>query len=171
MKNRIILLVLIIILTSTKAHTQVLDSILYVLPDSVEIALNNYLSSLKEHRLDTKVYFIMGRIEVDSLPSALSKYDYFITTCIGNVKKQDFFTSNANRFIIVNNYKIPVFFDYDIEFYLDENRRKSLGKFGSRFGGGIMRRFMNTEMCCRIIFNIRTGGNIRHSNGWGEPCW
>ena len=171
MKNRIILLVLIVILSSAKAHTQVLDSIFYILPDSVEVALNSHLLSLKENWLDTRVYFIMGRIEVDSIPSALSKDDYFITACIGDSKKQGFLTSNTNRFIIVNNYKIPVFLDYDIQFYLDENRKKYLGEFGNRFDGGIMGRFMNTEMCCRIIFNIKTGGNIRHSNGWGKPCF
>jgi len=124
---------------------QVQDSIIYVMPDSVEVELYNYISTLTTEN----VYFIMG------IKGYGDKYyydtNYFITICTYD-KKSDL-VENTNRFILVNDSKYPVYFDYDINFYLTEKQKNRLVKFGDKFSWHLMdRNIYNEEMCYYIIF-------------------
>jgi hypothetical protein len=128
---------------------QVQDSIIYVMPDNIEAELYNYTSTLTTEN----IYFIMGT--KDYKYDCYGNHNYFITICTYD-KKSDL-VENTNRFIIVNDSKYPVYFDYDIHFHLTQKQKDRLVKFGDKFSWHLMdRNIYNKEMRYHIIFNDKT---------------
>lgn len=131
----------------TSVNGEEKDSIIYYLPDSVEIIINDYLQSWE---YDT--------IKFECIMKQDGKL-YELIVCQYNDK--NYISENTNRYVIINNRRIPVYFDYDIEFWLKEEQVKNLGEFGNRFGGLLPKRKILFH-CFSIKFN-RLGNNIKVS--------
>jgi hypothetical protein len=142
--KRYILLFFSVAFVTTASISQTQDSIIYILPDSVEIIINEHILSWRDK--SKEFYCVMSKKEEL----------YEVSVC--PYSKESFLISNTNRFVIVNNRKIPVFFDYDIAFWVEPNDLKSLGVFGSRFDGFTKGRYMMFH--CFIIKFSRNGRKI-----------
>lgn len=118
MKKHVILFFLLLICLYSKSQ----DSIVYIVPDSVEILLNKYVSEKKSYDPDIRIYFYL---------TSTKNGGYRLSASDGN----DGFLliEKTNRFILINTNKYPLLLNYDIRFA--SYKKDAVGSFGNRFNG------------------------------------
>jgi hypothetical protein len=95
--------------------------ILYYLPDSVEVRINQYLVSQKSGK---NYYCILERLDKDTTQIYVSDY-----TSKGK-RYTESWVFNTNRFVEISNRKLPLILDYDYLYStLDTSK---VGKYGQR---------------------------------------
>lgn len=100
-----------------KANAQEKDSIIYIFPDKVEKLFYEYIQTYSPD--ETFDFHLVTRDD---------KYKLFVTT--GD--KNNYWGNNTNRFILINDKKYPLTFDYDCLFSTEN--RFDIGQFGQREG-------------------------------------
>jgi hypothetical protein len=106
-------------------NSQTKDEIVYILPDSVEIIINNYVKACKEKNIDN-FYLILEKKEMN----------YEITIASYNESEKNNISKyvlKSKRKAIICNELIPIVFDYDFKFGTT-TPFKELGAIGSREG-------------------------------------
>jgi len=98
------------------------DSIIYIMPDNVEIKLNEYVMDIKQRSPNYQFYFYFSRID---------KFSYRIFPA--NLTEMNKWAYKTNRFILINKNKYPLVFDYDIRF--NSYKQEEVGEFENRFDG------------------------------------
>ena len=95
--------------------------ILYYLPDSVEVRINDYILSQKEHK---NYYCVLEHLNQDTS-------QVFVCGYFSKQKKGiETWVLKTNRFIVVGDKKLPLIFSYDY-MYSPLNLAK-VGDYGSR---------------------------------------
>ncbi|WP_165020913.1 hypothetical protein [Dysgonomonas sp. ZJ279] len=148
-----IILFFILCLSFYNSYSQEIDSIIYILPDKVEIKLNERIESMNLPD-SYEVAFSLER--TDSL---------YFRIGVKNYPKNSITFSNIKRFCIVNDKTIPIIsFDYDYIFGTPYPNK--IGKFGKR-EGEVLRRTVIFEGY-EIIFD-RLGNIHRELYGVQVP--
>ncbi|GAA4142730.1 hypothetical protein GCM10022216_23970 [Sphingobacterium kyonggiense] len=144
MRKQFLLAVLIFI--CFRSLGQNVDSIVYVLHfDSVETKVDQHLRALE--RGDGKIMFwgYLGRCN--------EGFKLVICNNMYNKDSENNFLSelksNTNRFLLIDNRKIPLIFDYDSIF--STPKISSIGGLGQREGNVLRNRFILD--CFTIVFN------------------
>lgn len=109
--------------TITLIKAQEKDSILYIIPDSVEVRI--YEETKKIDLSKFNLYFFLSKIDKNIYRINYSSFP-------NDSKSKNPWIDNTNRFLIVNNRKFPLIFDYDSSFSTQTNTM--LGSFGEREG-------------------------------------
>ncbi len=112
---------------SLYTQAQSLDTILYILPDPVEVKLDIELNRLIDRSPDN-VEFILEKKDVNKYRIRLYGPPYY--------------SKKSNRYVIINTQKYPLIFDYDSKFGTTEPN--SIGSIGKR-DGQIMRGIFMSE--------------------------
>ena len=100
------------------------DSIVYILPDSVEIMLERYID-VRKNNDNAIFYFYLNRYE--------KNYRINVGRITSN-SDDEHLLKNTKRFVLVHEQKYPLILDYDMKFGLLEPD-EIIGDFGCRFGG------------------------------------
>lgn len=148
MKNIIILLFLILPCSYIIGQNQ--DSIVYIVPDSVEIMLNKEIQSRKSYRKDIDCGLYLSKGSNGMFTLHLIEYNDF-----------NFHLKNSNRYLLVDSTKYPLLFDYDIEFA--SYGKREIREMGSRFDGVIPKNYYIIEGYS-ISFDL-FGKNIKENLG------
>lgn len=130
-----------------KTFAQEMDSILYILPDKIEVKLDSLIAERKKYNEISS--FRLNRLnenEFQIIPRSKRKD--------GN---SDFST---NRFVLIKNTKYPVTFDYDEIFSTVDPC--NTGEFGNR--EGYIRKVLTIFEGYSLIFD--RAGNVIKEN-WG----
>lgn len=117
--KKILLICMALCAMHAKILSQEVDSIIYILPDRIEVKLDSIVTERKKY--DEPIFFMLKRVgenEFKIIP--------------GSYRKDENSNSFTNRFVLINKTKYPVTFDYD-EFFgtLDTY---NIGEFGRREG-------------------------------------
>lgn len=145
MKKSIAILVYTLFFLSAKSQDK--KNIIYILPDSVEVTIDNYIHKFAS--LDTAVkYFgiLSYKKDSDCIEILIQSYSTKSKDLIAD------WTTSSNRVIIVDKNELPVLFDYDFCFGLSD--RKNIGKIGQREGVA-SRIFHIPHHYLSIIFSIK----------------
>lgn len=98
------------------------SSILYYLPDSVEIKVNNYI---KEQKLNSRhIYLFLENANKDTFRINLCQYQK------KNKKRDEFWISLTNRKVVIDKNRYPILLDYDYKFSTIDTLRA--GVYGDR---------------------------------------
>lgn len=98
--------------------------ILYFLPDSVEVRIDNYMESKKNFKCNS-IYFLLKK---DS-----SIYNITIIPLVPDSDSNILhWVSVTNRYILINQTYYPLLFDYDFSFSTPDSVH--VGEFGHREG-------------------------------------
>jgi len=138
MKKYFFLFVSILIITKIKAQT---DTIMYILPDKVEVCASNYLENCLTRNSTYYFYFHLS-IKNDNYTIAIIPY------LKGNNIVE--WVNKTNRKLVVGKILYPIIFDYDVLFSTTCN--SNIGISGKR-EGFIKRVYINNEGSYDIIFN------------------
>ncbi len=120
-RNIYILFILLSVVLSLKSQTKNKDSILYIMPDKVELQLYEYINSLDSSKYSFEFFL-----------SKLDKDKYRICVGIWSNLNTNYWHNNTNRFILIDEKKYPLWYDYDVTF--STKNKSNLGKMGSREG-------------------------------------
>lgn len=115
-------LIIILICYAQIVHGQKEGNILYILPDSVEIYINNYLQSSNNNK--SKYYSVLQNISKDTFEIDIVLFQDGKKSVVNN------WVLNSNRYILVNKREIPLLLDNDFAFGL--SNRNKIGTFGQR---------------------------------------
>jgi len=123
MKNKILF---ITFLFSLSVYSQE-NKIVYIFPDSVEIAVNEYIT--QERKEKTSYYLVLSKDTANVYKLMVSSYDpSYDSTHRANV---------SNRVAVINDKHLPLLFDYDERFgTLDAI---NIGRHGERDDGYVKR--------------------------------
>jgi len=91
------------------------------MPDRVELKLYEYINNLDSSKYSFE--FFLKRLDED-------KY----RICVGIYSKlnSNYWSKNTNRFILIDEKRYPLWYDYDVMF--STKNKHNLGKMGSREG-------------------------------------
>lgn len=124
---------------------QTQDSIVYIVPDSVEIMLNKEIQSRKSDRENIDWGFYLSK-ETNGL------FTLHLIEC----NNLNLLLKNSNRYLLVDSTKYPLLFDYDIRFA--SYGKREIGEMGSRFGGVVPNNYyvlegysISFDLFCRNI--------------------
>lgn len=98
------------------------NQIQFILPDSVEVFLNDYINKVQDGK--SQFYFLFQK-------------DTAFSITVGRYTKKEKknilkWIPQSNRYVVVNTKNYPVIFDYDLKFAaVDPN---NIGEFGRREG-------------------------------------
>lgn len=132
MKKNILIIIFILLYYSTNTYSQNKDSIIYIFPDKVEQKL---YEQIKKKSISDCSYF-------EFYLQAISKDTFRITYSYSKGIPISYWAKNTNRFILINEHKYPLIFDYDTRFSTSEPNK--IGKYGHR-EGTIMRHLIIYE--------------------------
>jgi len=120
--KRITIIIFLILITSAKLKCQNnKDSIIYILPDNIELMIFEYTE-----KIDTLKYnfeFFLSRIGDEEFKINISLFKRY---------NDNFWYNNTNRYILINNKRYPLILDYDSLF--STSKPVNLGKMGKREG-------------------------------------
>jgi len=120
------ILVSILLLLSVGAYAQS-EKIVYILYDSVEVALKKQIDKIRQNNPRASFSCLLWR-ESDSLSSiSLLKNEESSGNSI--VKK---LIISSNRYLLIDKEKLPLIFDYDFKF--SSSDLEHIGSFGKREG-------------------------------------
>ena len=120
MKTNICIL-LFILLAQQPVKSQDKDSILYIMPDKIELKLYEYINNLDFSKYSFG--FFLNKLNDD-------KYRICIT--VSSNLDTNYWYNNTNRFILIEKKQYPLWLDYDVTFSTKNN--SNLGKIGNREG-------------------------------------
>ncbi|MDO5523560.1 MAG: hypothetical protein Q4G48_05880 [Bacteroidia bacterium] len=111
MRNRLILFCLFsFVFISIDAKET--DSIFFILPDSVELKISEEIKNIDFSEFG--LFFSLSTFDKN-----IYRINY---SCFSNVSKpKDPWVDNTNRFLIINDNKFPLIFDYDSDFSTQKN--------------------------------------------------
>lgn len=120
MKKHALVIILSLLYYSINTYSQNKDSIVYIFPDKVEKKL---YEQIKEISTSDRFYFefYLQAINKDTFRITYS-YSIDIPSC--------YWAKNTNRFILINEHKYPLIFDYDTKF--STSKPENIGKYGHR---------------------------------------
>jgi len=127
--KRIVILSLILT-CSLSVFSQGRDSIIYVFPDTVEVLLHKRVNEFLSRNENYSFSFYLERVTRDTFRLFLNRHRNDLTYSDWTYC---YWARNTNRFILINDRKYPLYFDYDVMFSPREPER--IGDFGERFGG------------------------------------
>lgn len=145
-KNLTVLFLFLLMYMSLNAQNK--DSLIYILPDSVELKLYEFTKSMEASKYDCDFYL-----------SSLGDNVYRINVSIYRIYNDDYWSRNTNRFLVINNKKYPLSFDYD-SLFGTMTKFSDIGKMGEREGYIMRTTFINEGY--NITFNIK--GEILKEN-------
>lgn len=117
-------IIFILVLFSLKLTGQATDTIKYVLFDSVEMALAEYIENYdKSVNYDINYYLLLAR--------DLENYKLSIMPFKNNNDIKAIWVDKTNRFILIKKKYYPLIFDYDMSFGLID---ESCGDYTNRDG-------------------------------------
>lgn len=145
--KRIVAIYIVICVIYIKSIAQEKDSIIYILPDKIEVKLDSLIAEGKEY--DESISFRLIRMGED---------EFMIIP--GSYRKEDVFSSFTNRFVLINKTKYPVTFDYDEIFSTVDPH--NTGEFSKR--EGYIKKGITIFEGYSLTFDRR--GNIIDEN-WG----
>lgn len=117
-KNLTVLFLFLLIYVSLNAQNK--DSLIYILPDSVELKLYEFTKSMEASKYDCDFYL-----------SNLGDNIYRINVSIYRIYNDDYWSRKTNRFLVINNKKYPLSFDYD-SLFGTMTKFSDIGKMGER---------------------------------------
>lgn len=120
-KSIYISFILFVAIFSLKSQTKDKDSILYIMPDKVELKINQYLETIDSSKYNLEFYL-----------SHMDKEKYNICISIFNNTNNNYWYSNTNRFVLIGEKRYPLWFDYDVKFSTKEP--SNTGTIGKREG-------------------------------------
>ena len=97
------------------------DSILYIMPDNVELKLYQYINNIDSSKYSFE--FFLSRLDGDK---------YRICVSIWSKLNTNYWYNNTNRFVLIGEKKYPLWFDYDVKF--STKKPSNLGTIGKREG-------------------------------------
>lgn len=124
MLDKFLFFVLLLGMTSN-ARSQNSEKILYMLPDDVEIQVNDYVTRMNNQK-KYLFYFVLNK-----KPDATYRLN---SVHYVNKRKKDiiYWVKSTNRYLVVNKKIFPLLLDYD---YVFSTRKPSkIGNFGEREG-------------------------------------
>lgn len=121
MKKNYILLLILTCIYCIPLKSEIKDSILYILPDKVEVKLSEYIQSSKLENSRWKFY--LTRTEN-------SMYRIYVASFKGETT--DYWYINTNRFVVIDTENFPLILDYDSMFSTKDPDR--IGEYGKREG-------------------------------------
>jgi len=141
---------MLMLLCSISVYSQEKDSIIYIFPDKVETKLYD---EMQKYTFNEKMSFefYLKHIEKDTFQLFLSQYNQVL----------DNSWPYTNRFILINDKKYPLIFDYD--FMFGTEKPNEAGEFGKRDDGFVLRTLRIYEGYS-IKFN-KTGNYVSESLG------
>ncbi len=101
-------------------YSQRQESIIYVIPDSVEILASEYIEKHNEY-----CYFVMYNNGENYELFIVSGDDY-------QDKSYSAFITNSNRKVVIDDKEYPMLFEYDFDFSTID--KLNIGEFGKRDG-------------------------------------
>ncbi|RAI97583.1 hypothetical protein LX64_05091 [Chitinophaga skermanii] len=161
-KLTLVVMLMLGLMTITKAQTA---SLQYVLPDSVEVHVNKYLSvALQENPSNYKTYCLLEKND--------SAYSF---TIVFYTNSQQLDINNwlkTNRVVLINDKTYPVVLDYDIAF-LPTDDVKDYGTLGKRghvnvkiFGVGASNYNIQFNLHGRIFYEYDPYAPRKAPTGW-----
>jgi hypothetical protein len=123
-------------------NAQVKDSILYVLSDEVEMSAFEYMNKIDK----------VGNFKFDAILKKRTVDDNY-ALCISYMevdREYYYYAKTTNRFLVVGDRRIPLFFDYDELFATSDNN--DIGVFKSR-EGYVRRQSILFDYCFTIVFD------------------
>ena len=155
--KKLILIVLISIVSHT-AYSQCNDTIVYIMPDSVEVYLDKMIKYYNSQGYyDFSFYldatFYLYYVNNSKVKNGDHNEDYIYGLYVSKDKgKQNFWVKNSSRFILVNDKKYPLELDYDRVFSTLDGF-KTLGEFGHRDGTCKKGYYYNPDIY--VVFNLK----------------
>jgi len=123
MKNKILF---IIFLFSLSVYSQE-NKIVYIFPDSVEIAVNEYITQEREEK--TSYYLVLSKDTADIYRLLVLRYD--------PLHNPTHRANLSNRVAVINDKRLPLLFDYDELFGTVDTI--NIGRYGERDDGYVKR--------------------------------
>ncbi len=111
MRNRLVLFCFLC-LVLTPMNAQKKDSIIYIMPNSVELKIHEEIKKFDFSEIG--LYFFLSTIDKNTY--RINYADFPKAT-----GSKDPWADNSNRFLIVNDKKFPLIFDYDSDFSTQRN--------------------------------------------------
>jgi hypothetical protein len=121
--KKILFYFLLSLFTQVSLLAQDKDSIIYILPDRVELKLNEYIEKYDNKGKNVHFCFYLENKGNDTFK-----------ICIYEIYNSNpgFLEKRTTRFILINLEKYPVIFDYDT--YFSTNKTNDMGEIGNREG-------------------------------------
>lgn len=98
------------------------DSIIYILPDKVEMKLYEQIESYNSVT-NSKLEFYLESIERETFRIVFSRFQD---------KSNNYWVDNTNRFVLIKDRKYPLILDYDLKF--STMKPSEVGEYGQREG-------------------------------------
>jgi len=102
-----IVILSVILVCSIGIYSQERDSIIYIFPERVEALLYKRINERLSHNENLNFSFHLTRVTMDT-------FRIFLIGFSGTTR--NYWDRNTNRFILINNKKYPLTFDYDSKF-------------------------------------------------------
>lgn len=118
---RLTLIIFLIVIGQLYTRAQQSDSIIYILPDQVEIKLNSHIEKIYTYDPNRECYFYLEKTN-----------DENFRIFVGTKSKDTIWANFSNRYVVVNNRKISLIFDYDLIW--STKNTENIGSFGKRAG-------------------------------------
>lgn len=107
-------------------RAQTNNRILYVLPDSVEVAASVYFQHITGTAAANQFYCLLATEGNDTCAITISRYEERAKTIVNR------WLSHSNRSVIINKTEYPLLTDLDFRFGLPDE--KNIGQMGKRDG-------------------------------------
>ncbi len=125
MKKSFLIVLVFMAIAGRTAPTNCNDKILYIFPDDVEIAINDYIEKYADKE-SLQFVLTLYKDEAGTYKVYVNSY----RTDSGNSKHC--WEQATNRFAVVNNNEYPLLFDYDYDF--STTKPSEIGEYGQREG-------------------------------------
>jgi hypothetical protein len=117
-------LIIVFWLLSIKVYSQ--SKVVYIIPDSVEVAIKKQISKLKHNSADAFIYFLLEK----------NKGGIYSLSLFRDPARQgglmDKILKLTNRVLLIDEDKYPLMFDYDFTFSTPKETK--IGSIGNREG-------------------------------------
>jgi len=117
--RKIIYILILFWVSQILTSVQNKDSIIYILPDKVEVKLSEHVEK------ENLSHFGFYLTSMDN-----EKYRIYISEL--NEGNKNYWQLNTNRYVILKNEKYPLYFDYDT--FFSTRKPTEIGEYGKREG-------------------------------------